>query len=91
MTTVEKIFSALAWWFGIFGLVGLFIGFSGAARKHCVLGLTVNVIGIAANRLLGGHNPVPGVLVLISLLYLIVAIINTIAAISGKGPFFTRA
>lgn len=88
MDTRDWILAAASWWFSPIGMIGLMARppLSPPAQRHCFCGLTLHVL---APTLLSADA---GILAacLLALLFLFVAISNSVAALLGRDVFFLK-
>jgi uncharacterized membrane protein YjjB (DUF3815 family) len=97
MSTRDRIVAAASWWFALIAALGLLVRadppLHPEARRHCLFGLVGNLalallyIAVAA---FGRSGEAGAVLAsCLTCLWGAIALTNTAAAATGKGPFFT--
>jgi branched-subunit amino acid permease len=97
MSTRDRIVAAASWWFALIAALGLLVRAEPPlhpdARRHCLFGLVGNLvlaflyIAVAAF----GRSGEAGAALAscLACLWGAIALTNTVAAVVGKGPFFT--
>lgn len=90
MSWRDRIISALAWWIGLVGLIGLVLKppVHPDARPHCLLGFIVNAFLLALQMMARWEPSLSPVLWWLGFIAFFYGITGTILALMGRPPLF---